>query len=290
VPYPALPDRRMPYDIDGTLVYFGTASTGATTAATSGQMVEINNQDFVLVNTVVNDGTATFYSWLFFPEQREVTATYCRFRHFFGSQSTESALNALRGSNDTANGMDGTWETASLPGGSPQWPDDFAWRSHIVPVSFAGPKQTVRFEWIGSATGNRQGQIRILHCYGEAAATAMAHDLVFIDHDDTPGVEFTAPEDFGDQPLGTTVVRQFRVKNTSASKTATNINLQLNDADFAMAESASGPWVVTIDIASLGPGAESSTLYVRCTTPAPGSALRPRAARIIVGADSGFFG
>jgi hypothetical protein len=291
MPYTPLPDRRMPYDNDGTLVYFGTANTGATTAASSGQTVEMNDQDFVSVGTVTNDGTnPQFYVWLFYPEQREITATYCRFRHQFGSQDTEQALASVVGSTDTANGMDGTWETASLPAGAPAWPNDFAWRSGIVPVSFTGPKSTARFAWASTGSGSRTGYIRILHVYGEAAAGQLAHDLIYIDHDDTPGTEYTAPEDFGDQPLGTTVVRQFRLKNTSASKTATGINIQLNDQDFAIAESASGPWVQTINLASLGPGAESPTYYVRCTTPAPGAALGPRAARIITVADAGFFG
>ena len=93
-------------------------------------------------------------------------------------------------------------------------------------------------------------------------------------------MEFTGPEDFGDQPLGTTVVRQFRVKNVSGSKTANTINIQCNDSDFAISEDGV-IWVVTINIASLSAGAESPTLYVRCTTPDPGASLEPRFARIV---------
>ena len=67
------------------------------------------------------------------------------------------------------------------------------------------------------------------HLYGEKIAGQTPDDIIYINHDDTPGAEFTAPEDFGDQPLGTTVVRQFRVKNASATKTANTINIQCND-------------------------------------------------------------
>ena len=104
--------------------------------------------------------------------------------------------------------------------------------------------------------------------------------MIYINHDDTPGVEYTACEDFGDQPLGTTVVRQFRLKNTSATKTANTINIQCNDAEAAISTDNVN-WVVTINLASLAAGAESPTYYVRYTTPAAGSGLGPRYARIV---------
>ncbi len=107
-------------------------------------------------------------------------------------------------------------------------------------------------------TGVGNSSFRILHVYGEKTAGQTPDDVIYIDHDTTPGVEYASPEDFGDQPLGTTVVRQFRLKNTSATKTANTIN-----------------------IASLGAGAQSATMYVRCTTPAPGNPLGPRFARIV---------
>lgn len=284
MPYPALPDRRMPYDNDGTLVYFGTLAGGAVRAASGAQTIELQDSDYTEVdNGNVPNGTQ-HVTWLFFPEQREVTGIY-----YIRGTPEAVLLAALHGSNDTANGLDGTWETASLPGGVPGRNNDFAWRSDIKPVSFTGPKQNIRAISATVGAGGSGGP-RILHVYGEAAAGAMAHDLVFINHDDTPGQPFQAPEDFGDQPLGTTVVRQFRLKNTSATKTATGINIQCNDADFVIAEAAGGPWVVTINLASLGPGAESPTYYVRCTTPAPGAALQPRYARIVLVCDSGFFG
>lgn len=281
MPYPALPDRRMPYDIDGTLVYRGTPGSGATTAITGSTLLEINDHD--LVSAWSFSGTGTHYLWFFFPEQREITGAF-----FAGSGGVNNLGAAtLYGSNDTANGIDGTWETASLPGGNPSYNAAVfdTWRSGIKAVSFTGPKQTLR---VGFAVGNAPS-FYAAHVYGEAAGGAMAHDLIFINHDDTPGAEFTAPEDFGDQPLGTTVTRQWRIKNTSATKTATNINLQCNDPDFVISTDGV-TWVVTINIASLAPGAESATFWTRCTTPAPGAGLAPRHGRITVITDAGFFG
>jgi hypothetical protein len=288
MPYAALPDHRIPFDNDGTLCYKGTTGTGATTLISGAELLAVQNNVFGDgLNNVDfrNAGGAAVF--LFFPESREVTACYIVSKETSGGGAN---LTGLSGSNDTANGIDGTWETASLPGGGPVYSGVFdQWRNGIKAVSFTGPKKTIRF-WNNGASGSGASNWGTIHLYGEAAAGAMAHDLVFLDPDLGAGVAFPAPEDFGDQPLGTTVVRPFRIKNTSASRTATNLNIQCNDADFAIGESASGPWVVTINIASLAAGAETATLYVRCTTPAPGAPLAPRFARIIVTCDSGFFG
>lgn len=278
MPYTALPDMRMPYDNDGTLVYSGTIAAGAAAAWSNAQLINLQRDTNI---STIAPGPAGAYDvlFLFFPEQREVTAYYSIWQ-----QGSLDGTEGVKGSNDTTNGLDGTWETASLPGGLPGYVDDFSWRSGIKPISFTGPKKNVRIDG-----GNGNQRVYVLHLYGEAAGGQMAHDLIFLNQDDTPGVAYTAPEDFGDQPLGTTVVRQFRVKNTSATRTATNVNIQCNDADFAISTDNIN-WVVTINIASLGPGVESATYFVRCTTPAPGAALRPRAARIVVTCDAGFFG
>lgn len=288
MPYPALPDRRMPWDNDGTLVYEGTMDAGATTVLTDALKLAL--QDESDVDEYGSAGQYHTYNhaalWFFYPEQREITGIYARMSDG-GGLNANVAITDMQGSNDTTNGLDGTWETASLPSGVPPRTNAFSWRADIKPVSFTGPKKNLRVR--NNGTGGNYKQWMICHLYGEAAAGQMAHDLIYIDQDAGTPAEFTAPEDFGDQPLGTTVVRQFRVKNTSASRTATNINIQCNDADFAISTDGV-TWVVTINIASLGPGVESNTMYVRCTTPAPGAALKPRFARIVTVCDAGFFG
>lgn len=290
MPYPALPDHRMPYDVDGTLVYDGTNLVGAISALTGAEMIELNDNDQTLAKSGAGGSSATHRLYWFFPEQREVTGLWAQAIGATGG----FAFSTVTGSNDTANGEDGTWETASMPGGFPAGlGGDGAivfdlWRSGIKAVSFTGPKKNVRLS--ATISGNTAARWHVVHWYGEAAGGQMAHDLVFLDPDLGAGVAFPAPEDYGDQPLGTTVVRPFRVKNTSATETATNVNIQCNDPDFTIAENPAGPWVVTINIASLGPGVESATLYSRCTTPAPGASLRPRFARIIATCDAGFFG
>lgn len=280
MPYTALPDHRISYDNDGTVVGRGVPASGLTGYASGAEMQALQGmlpQNLSLYCSQGGAGDPTL--WLFFPEQRELTGVYA-----FGAAEpyrTDNRVAALYGSNDTTNGLDGTWETASLPNGvPPDYTNNYQWRAEIKAVSFTGGKRTVRIRADQNGSGADAFYWRLAHLYGEKVAGQTPDDLIYIDHDTTPGVEYAAPEDFGDQPLGTTVVRQFRLKNASTSRTANSINVQCNDADFAISTDGV-TWVVTITIASLGPGAQSSTMYVRCTTPAPGNLLGPRFGRIV---------
>lgn len=288
MPYTAVPDMRMPIDADGTVCYYrvqgssaaATFPNGPTTLISQANLLELQDLDNTGVSGMsgyenANPANSTLAVWAFFPESREVTA-------HFSCETTSvpySPAETLQGSSDSTNGTDGTWETASFPSGIAHTNYNFDnWRASIKPVSFTGPKRVVR-DGVGSNVGG--ATLSMWHWYGEKAAGQTPDDVIFINHDDTPGVEFTAVEDFGDQPLGTTVVRQFRLKNTSATKTANTVNIQCNDGYFALSEDNVN-WVATINITSLSAGAESSTLYVRCTTPAPPSTIGPYFSRIIV--------
>jgi hypothetical protein len=277
MPYAALPDRRIPYDNDGSVVAQGDDFSGCIAWASNATMIAWQSTSYL--NSYAGPGYVYYSSQMtvfcFFPEQREVSGMSNRIRNDLGTYYYYSSVS---GSQDSVNGLDGTWETASLPSGNANFTTAYYWRSNIKPVSFTGPKRVVRGH---VTTGETRGKtMNLMHWYGEKGAGETPDDIIYINHDDTPGVEYTAPEDFGDQPLGTTVVRQFRLKNTSGTKTANTINIQCNDTDFAISEDGVN-WVVTINIASLSAGAESATLYVRSTTPAVGSSIGPRFARIV---------
>lgn len=286
MPYPALPDRRMPYDNDGTVAYQGGTGQGSfanwcaagpQSVIAGSTLIEMNDQDSADPGLLASENSFQGL-FFFFPELREVTA----FAYLLQSNANYEQ-GALQGSVDSTNGMDGTWETASLGSGfSYVWANIYqldGWRAQIKPISFTGGKKALRLAVMHRGSFSQGRQIGI-HWYGEKVAGQTPDDIVFIDHDTTPGAEYTADEDFGDRPLATSVVRQFRVKNVSATKTANNINLQCNDSDFAIS-SDNSTWVVTINLASLAAGAESATLYVRNTTPGAGGQLGPRAARIV---------
>ena len=273
----------MPYDNDGTRVgYVNAAYTpGSGGYLSQGILQEQQDEDTTAVANPSNIDSGSATMWHFFPERREITACFTSFTGV-GPVGMGSVL-TMWGSDDSTNGLDGTWETASFPSGSPL--QDFSqvdtWRSSIKPISFTGGKRTLRSQVAtGEIGGTNNWQWSIFHLHGEKVAGQTPDDLIYIDHDTTPGVEYAAPEDFGDRPLATTLTRQFRIKNVSATKTANTINLQCNDADFAISTDSS-TWVTTINIASLAAGAESATMYIRNTTPAVGSLLGPRFARIV---------
>lgn len=276
MPYSALPDHRISYDNDGSVAGTGTLAAGITAWSSGATLIEWQDTDQVQAGGGQSAGQQ-LVGWWFFPEQREVTAFFAL---FLSNADIISQVSSIAGSNDTTNGLDGTWETASLGAGVPAYVNDYSWRDGIKAVSFTGGKKTVRIVGTPGGTGGTTSTFYIVHLYGEKVAGQTPNDIVFIDHDTTPGVAYTAPEDFGDRPLGTSVVRQWRVKNTSATLTANGINLQCNDSDFVISTDGV-TWVVTINIASLAPGAESATLYVRNTTPAAGNLLGPRFARIV---------
>lgn len=270
--YPAVPDRRMPYDADGTVVAEGGLYSAGIQAYYSGTTLKNLNDYVDHGQQSGNYGVSDITVWSFFPgEQREVTAA------FFGMTG---AMNTpvIEGSNDTTNGVDGTWETASC---TPNAANLNAaqvldgWRKAIFTISFTGPKAVVRIRF---TTSGGLPILEQLHIYGQKASGQTPDDLLFLDSDDG-GAEFSSVEDFGDRPLGTTVTRQFKVQNSSTTKTANSINIQCNDSDFAISTDGV-TWVVTINIASLAPGVSSSVMYVKNTTPNPGALLGPRFARI----------
>src|SRR6187431_1028343 len=94
MPYTALPDRRIPYDNDGTVCAYGPqTNSGAAVAFAGGltnyyvqsDLAELNDSDYGDLPTAGNgpvqiaDGGGSGGGrqrpvWMFFPEQREVTA------------------------------------------------------------------------------------------------------------------------------------------------------------------------------------------------------------------------
>ena len=284
MPYPDILSHRMPFDIDGTEVgtnsgIGGNAPAGAfnmgfSTWLTSLQKQDLNNElwDTEWHRNYGNSGRTFFW---FFPELREITHI-----GFVLGGWASTFTRGLQRSVDSTNGLDGTWEDAiwtwEYPVGTPA-PTDW-WRNKIKVVSFSGPAKVLRLALCNEGM-NRGCVVYGVHVYGFKYAGEQPEDLLFCDS--SSGAELTALMDWGDQPEGTTEIGSFKVKNASAGKIANNINLQLNHTDFALAWSADGPWVAVLDIATLGVGALSNTIYVRNALAPPLITLGPNAARVI---------
>jgi hypothetical protein len=264
MPYPALPDRRMAYHADGTRVYEGPTSSTASIVESPANVNAWNS----LSNDHYSGRYDNGYVWLFFPESRVVSAI------FTACVATDSGAHgnqviSVEGSNDSTNGLDGTWELATASGGyGVGTPPSDNWRANIKPIAFTGPKKVIRVKYGWSMS--------TLHLYGHKATGETPDDLIWLDSDET-GAEFATDEDFGDRPLGTTVVRTVKLKNVSPSLTANAIVVSCADADFILSYDGGTTWVSNFTIASLAPGVSSGDIQIRDTTPAPGtSALGPR--------------
>jgi len=275
--YPAITSRRMPYDIDGTVVGSNGAggnsfATGITTWFTSGDLIEYNDEDLTNVRTMYYYGEGWAW-WMFFPEKREIEAMCMLFQ-------AESVTIVLEGSNDTTNGMDGTWNAATFPNGNPNIScggDVDAWRTNIKAVSFSTSYKAIRFRGSFGAHGN--GYLFGFHFYGRKAAGETPDDILVLDNELETPAEFTALKDWGDRPEGTTVINSIRLKNDSATKVANNINIQLNNADYLISWDQVS-WSATLDIASLSVGSVSSPIYIKQSLDPPLLILGARAARL----------
>lgn len=267
MPYPAITSRRVPYDIDGTAVGKSTSGllTGISSWLNSAALGILNNQ-----NVNYSLGTSDkLVLWFFFPEKIEIEAMMI--------QRTGDYLSAptIQGSNDTANGLDGTWENAVFTP-SAITTDSNAWRTTIFPVSFSAPMKCLRIN-INNTHNYNERFIKGIHIYGRKAAGETPNDILLCDSN---GNELTAIMDWGDRPEGTTVIKSLRIKNASTTKIANNVNLQLNHTDFLMSLDQVN-WVATIDIASIPANSLSAEIFVKNSLGAPPLTLGPKAARII---------
>lgn len=266
MPYSAFSDLGIGYDDDGSVVVQGPVAGPASSYPSAGVLTSWQGDSDASSQGYLS-GSSQGYTWIFFPEKRIIDYGFITARQDTG---TAQQILSIEGSNDTTNGLDGTWETATWSSGLPSYVASDSWRAAIKPISFSGSKKVVRIKVDTNKT------ISTLNLYGHKDTGETPDDITFTD---VSGTAFTIPDDFGDRPLGTTVVHQFKVKNLSSSKTAQTIVLTCNDTDWAISTDGV-TYVTSFTIASIASGASSATLYCRNTTPAPGATLGPRKSRI----------
>ena len=279
--YPIILSRRMPYDIDGTAVGRRGATSGLVTHwLTPAQLFNMNMHD---TDNSVDPGTRYLSIYFFFPELREIEALHIsgvtRYNHTF-------LLHSIYASVNSGNGHDGDWEQGIYNASDiiQHNPIDLSWRIKVGAISFSGPKKVLRITLDTSGgTAARAPIVKKIHIYGAKAATETPDDILIMQDS---AQEFVALKDWGTRPEGTLQKSSFRLKNSSNNKTAQNINVQLNNADFLLSWSEGGPWSTFVDIASLNPGVVSSPIYIKNELGPPLLALGPKAARVIVGVDS----
>src|SRR5258708_1727895 len=180
MPYSAMLSRLMPINNDGSVVgqenangpvtsYPSNADVIAWVAAASGGTDG---------GISANGGVSVLRTTIFFPESRTVLG----FIAGFGSDVWGTLARALQGSTDTANGSDGTWEAASLPGGYPPniGNTPTTWRTNVAACTFSNAKKTIQFDYDYNS-GASANKLRALHIYGVKASGQTPDDIIFLD-------------------------------------------------------------------------------------------------------------
>lgn len=259
--YPALPGNRFAYDVDGTTVVYRN-SDGTVTNLSQAQMQVLQNEspdgtDYIKFNS---SGYISFA----FPELRDVTGI------FYATDETGTLGGGAEWSPDSGDGMGGTWNviTPTVVGTTATKPE---YRSNLNVVSLTGVK-AVRVKFPAYVSSNYDFAIRTVHIYGSYAE---ASDRLEFWHPTLDQRVDAAHFDYGDIRRNETVVKQFRIKNTSATLTANTISLTAgaltnsSPSHTAMHTFSSdgSSYVSSLDVGTLAPGAVSGILYDKFVTP-----------------------
>lgn len=259
--YPDVPDHKIFYHDDGSIAFTQPTTGGAITAISTQ-----NTND--LVSEWDNGGNgymnATNRLGVLFPQAMDIVGIYA-----LHTDGVNDSNGVVRTSADTTNGADGTWTTVTSSLAMFNWSDPLVttlWRSAIQPISISGARGI-------TASGNSGGQFAqcvSFHLYGRPSVGAKPDRLRF--WHPTTDTEVLGPHfDYGDLPQGQISTKQFRIKNNSTTKTASNITIAA-DALWApnptlssqTSFSANGTtFTPTLGIGNLTPGALSSVLDAR---------------------------
>jgi hypothetical protein len=261
----------MAYDLDGSVggwMYYG----GSISEWSAGQMTDWNRESGTAVPYNGFNGQSG-YAFVLFPQLRDLVG-YA----FWARSDTGWNVGALQTSTNTTNGYDGSWTTV-LPTftSNGSWSGPAAARTAIRSVTANGIK-AVRFE--SPNTGGNSARMEGLHLYGRISNGQTADRLRFwhptLDEalDDNTAAD-GAWLDWAETTRGTSADKTFRIKNNSSTLTANGIVLTtsaLTDTTPSvppqMTFSDGGVFSASLNIGNLAPGALSSVITIRRTTPA----------------------
>lgn len=260
--YPDVPAPRMAYDRDGT-VFVRTDTNRLNPSIQSQAVARAMNDDVVAFNTV-----SSGYATLIFPELRDVVGYIVNFEGQVGTNNL-----GIWTSVNTTNGVDGAWVNRG------NWVNSSAtvgqMRTAIQTVNYLGVK-AISFGGYPSGGWWSHGA---MHVYGTISA-GQTPDRLRLWHptldealDDNTSAD-GAWLDFGDATRNTSADKTFRIKNNSSTLTANSISITtdaLTNASPTLLTqftfSDGGAFNTTLNIASLAPGALSSVITIRRTTP-----------------------
>lgn len=265
--YPSPTARRINYNLDGTRLWYKTADVASPPLVEDNSFLNNMNDESggttpvitLQWNSVTNPGHGPFVL-LKFPNPVNIT----------GIKGWTGGVVAVAMSNDTTNGVDGTWTagsgyTPATTGTQLEW----SRTGTITSQTFTG------FRWLrltlATGTTGARGLGKTVIYGGPAAAT----DSLDFWH---PTSDIVAPPDlfeFGDRARGTAATKTFRIKNLSAilkAKTISVTRTALTDTapsvpGFHLFSLDGVTWIGSLSLGDLAPGAISPVIMLRQDTP-----------------------
>jgi hypothetical protein len=255
----------MAFDRDGTVGVHVNIGTGSViTTLTGSQMAGISDESLSDGFSVATGSSGTFALVLLFPEARDFVAY-----HLNALTATNGSWNELQWSNNTTNGVDGTWTTVETIGVSHESVP--AMRTAIRSISVTGAT-ALRFKATASG-GTTNRRVLALHLYG-SPSTGANPDRLRLWHPTLDQEVGGAHFDWGDVARSTVLTKTFRVKNNSATLTANSIALSMEAPTDTSPTNVSAhkfspdgsTFTSTLNIGNLAPGAISSVVTLQRDT------------------------
>lgn len=260
--YADVPGPRMAYDLDGTVVVITDTSRLNPSTLSAGTKTNLNSE------TLPGQGqyaTGNGYLTFIFPELRDIDGYL-----LYGTGQLGMTPGAAHTSTDTTNGVDGTWTSRVNP-----WANlgttKGAMRSSITSVTWDGVKAV---SFYGTNVGGWGPDWRIAHLYG-APSTGENPNSLRLWHP-TLDQEITgAYFDWGDVARLTTVTRDFRIKNISATQTANLVSVSMTAPTDASPTTVSQhtfstdgvTFTPTLSLGNIAPATITGVLNLKRVTP-----------------------
>lgn len=256
--YADVPGHRFSYDTDGSVALM--SSNGSPYTPIDAAILNDEATDGVAVFAYREQGNKTIAFG--FPEPRDLAG------FFVWATVTGVSTYRYSTSTDTTDGSNGTWSTeANVSPQTAVYPQSRNAISAATATGITG----IRFRF---ATGGDYQQLTIggIHLYGYTAPNLSTDRLEFWDSSLDQQID-KAAFDFGDVAQGEVVTKQFRIKNLSATMTASTVTVSANNGAGGETLLANGltfssdgtSFATSLNIASIAPGATTPVLYIRRT-------------------------
>lgn len=260
--FPDVPGPRIAYDLNNSIVNGCMADGTLLTTFTAADKTAVNDEDGADSVSYANSGNGALTAFLnvVFPERYNLVGyLIC---------NNAGTTNGIDISTDTTDGLNGTWTASGATHTRIGPPSQDLMRTSIQTVAINDIKG-IRFKHAGSAPQ----VLYAMALYGAptAAALTAAPDRLRLWHPTSDAEVGGAHFDFGDLKLGQTAAKTFRIRNNSATLTASAISVvlevlselspaTLSEYSFSLDGTT---WTTSISPPNLAPGATSGVLHVR---------------------------